>query len=88
MGRTRLCKLQQWCTQLAAASGKVDQLFPRVLWFSSGTTSFSTTKTGQHGLAEILKVALNTRNHPKSTDWNDTVSAISDYYQFGLDIRG
>jgi hypothetical protein len=32
-------------------------------WFSPGTLTSSTTKTGRHGIAEILlKVALNTKN--------------------------
>jgi hypothetical protein len=38
-------------------------------WFSLGNPTSSTTKTGRHDLAEILlKVALNTKNQPKSTD--------------------
>ena len=36
-------------------------------WFSTGTPSSSTTKTGRHDIAEILlKVALNTINQIKS----------------------
>ena len=36
-------------------------------WFSPGTPASSTTKTGRHGIVEILlKVALNTINHIKS----------------------
>jgi hypothetical protein len=36
---------------------------------SQGTPDSSTTKTGRHDFAEILlKVALNTTNHPKSTE--------------------
>jgi hypothetical protein len=32
-------------------------------WFSPGTPSSSTTKTGRHDIAEVLlKVALNTKN--------------------------
>jgi hypothetical protein len=36
-------------------------------WFSLGTPASSTTKTGRHGIAEILlKVALNTQNKTKN----------------------
>ena len=62
--RARLCKLQKRCTRLAAESDKVYQLLAHVPWFSPGTPAVSTTKTGRHGIAEILlKVALNTKNH-------------------------
>jgi hypothetical protein len=55
--------LQKGCTRLAAASDKVYQLLAHGRWFSPGTPASSTTKTGSHGIAEILlKVALNTRN--------------------------
>jgi hypothetical protein len=61
--RAQLCKLQKWCTRLAAASNKVYQLLARGQWFSPGTPAFSTTKPGRHDIAEILlKVALNTIN--------------------------
>ena len=51
------------CTRLAAASNKVDQLLAHDRWFSPGTPSSSTTKTGRHDIAEILlKVALYTKN--------------------------
>jgi len=47
------------CTRLAAASDKVYQLLAHGRWFSPGTSSSSTTKTGRHDIAEILlKVAL------------------------------
>jgi hypothetical protein len=50
------------CTRLAAASDKVYQLLAQGRWFSPGTLSSSTTKTGRHDIAEILlKVALNTK---------------------------
>jgi hypothetical protein len=42
------------CTRLAAASDKVYQLFAHGWWFSPGTPSSSTTKTGCHDIAEIL----------------------------------
>jgi hypothetical protein len=51
------------CTRLAAASNKVHQLPAHGQWFSPGTPTSSTTKTGRHAIAEImLKVALNTKN--------------------------
>ena len=51
------------CTRLAAASDKVYQLLAQGQWFSPGTPSSSTTKTGCHDIAEILlKVALITKN--------------------------
>jgi hypothetical protein len=65
--RARLCKLQNGCTLLAAASDKVYQLLAHGRWFSPGTPASSTTKTGRHAIAEILlKVALNTINQIKS----------------------
>ena len=60
---TQLCKLKKRCTRLAAASDKVYQLLAHGRWFSQGTPTSSTTKTGRHDIAEILlKVALNTKN--------------------------
>jgi hypothetical protein len=62
--RAWLCKLQKWCTRLAAASNKVYHLLVHGRWFSPGTSAFSTTKTCRHDIAEILlKVAL---KHQKS----------------------
>ena len=50
------------CTQLAATSDKVYQLLAQGRWFSPGTPTSSTTKTGRHDIVEILlKVALNTK---------------------------
>ena len=50
------------CTRLAAANDKVYQLLAQGRWFSPGTPSSSTIKTGRHDIAEILlKVALNTK---------------------------
>ena len=40
------------CTRLAAASDKVYQLLAHGQWFSPGTLSSSTTKTGRHVIAE------------------------------------
>jgi len=61
LARARLCKSQKGCTQLAAASHKVYQLFAHDRWFSSGTPASSTTKTGRHDIAEIvLKKAYKT----------------------------
>ena len=51
------------CTRHTAASDKVYQLLAQGRWFSPGTPTSSTTKTGRHDLVEILlKVALNTKN--------------------------
>ena len=44
---------------LTAACDKVYQLLVHGRWFSPGTLTSSTTKTGRHDIAEILlKVAL------------------------------
>jgi len=56
--RARLCKLQKGCTRLAAGSDEVYQLLAHGRWFSPGTSSSFTTKTGRHEI--LLKVALNT----------------------------
>jgi len=48
--RARLCKLQKWCTRLAAASDKVYQLLAHGRWFSLGTPVFSTNKTDSHDI--------------------------------------
>jgi hypothetical protein len=57
----RLCKLQKRCTRLAATSDQDCQLLAHGRWFSPGTPASSSTKTGRHGIAEILlKMALNT----------------------------
>jgi hypothetical protein len=59
-----LCILQKGCTRLAAASDKVYQLLAHGRWFSPGTPTSSTTKTGRNDIVEILlKVALNTKIH-------------------------
>ena len=42
------------CTQLAATSDKVYQLLAHGRWFSPGTTTSFTTKTGCHDIAEIF----------------------------------
>ena len=58
------------CTRLAAASEKDNQLLAHGRWFSPGTPSSSTTKTGRHDIAEILlKVALNTKNKNQSSSY-------------------
>jgi hypothetical protein len=57
--QVRLCKLQQGCTPLAAASDKVYQLLAHGRWFTPGTPASSTTETGRYDIAEkLLKVAL------------------------------
>jgi len=48
---------------IAAASDKAYQLLTHVRWFSPGTPASSTIKTGRHDIAEIYKVALNTKHH-------------------------
>jgi hypothetical protein len=67
-GRAWLCKSQKRVHSLAAASDKVYQLLAHGRWFSPGTPSSSTTKTGRHDIAEILlKVALkHHKNQSKS----------------------
>jgi hypothetical protein len=56
------------CTWLAAASDKVYQLLAHGRWFSPGTPTSFTTKTGRHDIAEILlKVAL------KHQKWNQKI---------------
>jgi hypothetical protein len=46
------------CTQLGDASDKVDLFLVHDRWFSPGTPTSTTTKTGRHDIAEILlKVA-------------------------------
>jgi hypothetical protein len=62
--RARLCKLQKWCTRLAAENDKVYQLLAHGRWFSPGIPASSATKTGCHDIAEILlKVALDQYKH-------------------------
>ena len=59
------------CTRLAAASDKVYQFLAHGWWFSPGTPTSSTNKTGCHDIAEILlKVALHIINHSnQSINW-------------------
>ena len=65
---------KKWCTRFAAASDKVYQLLAHGRWFSPGTLTSSTTKTGRHDIAEILlKVPLNTINQIKSNQWNEMI---------------
>ena len=47
---------QLYHLRLAAASDKVYQLLAHARWFSPGTQTFSTTKTGRHDIlvAEML----------------------------------
>jgi hypothetical protein len=61
--RSRLFKLQQGCTGLAAESDTDYQLLAHGRWFSLAIPASSTTKTGRPDIAEILlKVVLNTKN--------------------------
>ena len=56
--RVGLVIYKKGCTGLAATSDKVYQLLVHGRWFSPGTPTSSTTKTGCHDTAEILlKVA-------------------------------
>ena len=62
------------CTRLAVASDKAYH----GRWFSPGTPASSITKTGRHGIAEILlKVALNTKNQSINNPCSSTVSVLS-----------
>jgi hypothetical protein len=66
--RSRLCKLQKRCTRLAASSDKVYQLLADDWWFSPGTSSSFTIKTGRHDIADILQnVALNIKKSINKT---------------------
>jgi hypothetical protein len=61
--------------RLAAASDKVYQLLAHGRWFSTGTPASSTTKTGRHGIDEILlKVTL---KHQKSKSNITPLSTIN-----------
>ena len=66
-------------TRLTAASDKVCKLLAHGRWFSPGNPASSTTKTGRHGIAEILlKVALSTINQIKSiSSEQQTVKQVS-----------
>jgi hypothetical protein len=76
--RAQLCKLQNGCTRLAAASDKVYQLLAHGRWFSPGTPASSTTKTGRHDIAEILlKVAL---KHQKSKIKSNLLECFSSQF--------
>jgi hypothetical protein len=46
------------CTLLAAASDKVYQLLAHGRWFSPGTPASTTTNTGRHDIAEILRIQI------------------------------
>jgi len=67
--RALLCKYKKGAFDAQQQVDKIYQLLAHGRWFSPGTPACSNTKTGRHELAEILlKVALNTKNLPKSTD--------------------
>jgi hypothetical protein len=68
-----------WCTRLAAASDKVDQLLAHGRWFSPDTPASSTTKTCRHDIVEILlKVAL---KHQKSKSIMHTIKIEKSRYR-------
>ena len=74
------------CTGLAAASDKVYQLLAHGQWFSPGTPSSFTIKTGCHDIAEILlKVALNTKNQINQI--KSTFDLMTEY-SISRDIEG
>ena len=80
----RLCKLQKRCTRLAATSDKIYQLLAHGRWFSPGTPTSSTTKTGRHDIAEILlKVAL---KHQKSKSNHMPFVWLKSIFTENLDI--
>jgi hypothetical protein len=60
---TILCdKVCQVSARFGATRDQAYQLLAHVWWFSPGTPTSSTTKTGRHDIAKILlKVALNTQ---------------------------
>jgi hypothetical protein len=51
---SQIIHYKKGCTRLATACDKVYQLLALGQWFSPGTPASSTTKTGRHGIAEIL----------------------------------
>jgi hypothetical protein len=70
---------------LAAAGDKVYQLIAYGRWFSPGTPTSSTTKTGRHYIAEILlKVALNI--HKKVNTLNQLFLVDNVAFVSGLSI--
>ena len=50
--RSSFVNYKKGCIPLAAASDKFDQLLDHGRWFSQGTPTSSTTKTGPHDIAE------------------------------------
>ena len=79
---TQLCKLQNGCTRLAAASDKVYQLLPQGRWFSPGTPDSSTTKTGRHDKAEILLFKSGVKT-PKNQSINiPSLCSVINCYRF------
>jgi hypothetical protein len=75
------------CTRLAAAIYKVYQLIAHGRWFSQGTPASSTTKTGRHGIAEILlKVALNTNNQSINQSINQSSIPLSEIVHIVLTL--
>jgi hypothetical protein len=49
---------------VATASDKVYQLLAHGQWFSPGTPAYSTTKTGRHDIAEILRTCVHLSVRP------------------------
>ena len=68
------------CTRHAATSDKVYQLLAQGRWFSTGTPTSSTTKTGRYDIAEILlKVALNTKIQNSNLSYIEQMNLTSVY---------
>ena len=59
------------CTRLAAASDKVYQLLAHGQWFSPGTPTSSSTKTGRHDIAwNIAETGIKTPKINQSVKWS------------------
>ena len=87
--RALLCKLQKGALDSQPQVDKIYQLLAIGRWFSPCTPASFTTKTAYDELAKImLKVALNTNNLSKSTDYNDALSALFRPLSVVLDITG
>jgi hypothetical protein len=61
-------------------------------WFSAGSPTSSTTKTGRHDIAEILlKVALNTKDHSINRftdhDYHFVIFKLSYYYLLSMKVN-
>jgi hypothetical protein len=65
------------------------QLLAHGRWFSPGTLTYSTTKTGRHDIAEILlKVALSTNNQINQSFFLFHVDAANRKQTVNIATRG